>query len=215
MSSLKRSVTCEIAIFRHSTPLYRNYRVSKITTVKSKVSLRQIGLIVFAVLVAMAVANYEKLLPHRWQTYTAPDRSFSVELPGEPAVETTQAPVDGGGTMPMTLVSVKPTKNTAYMCSYVEGENIERKSPDEALESARDGSLRKTQGTVISQNRTTVQGYPALDMRARARGNSLLDSRMIVVDKRLYMILAVATVPKDREEKTIQRMVESFNIIKH
>ncbi len=184
-------------------------------TVKSQISLRQIGLIVFGVLVAMAVANYDKLLPRRWQTYAAPDGSFSVELPGEPVVETAQAPIDGGGTRPLTLVSVKPTKTTAYMCSYVEDQNLEKKSPDEALESARDGSLLKTQGTVISQKRTTVQGYPALDMQARARGNSLLDSRMIVVVKRLYMIMAVATVPEDRDAKTIQRMFESFKIIKH
>jgi hypothetical protein len=185
------------------------------TTVKSQISLRLFGLIVFGVVVAIAVANYDKLLPHRWQTYTAPDGSFSVELPGEPKVEATQAPLEGGGTTPMTLVSVNPTKSTAYMCSYVEDENVGKKSPDEALESARDGSLQKTQGTAISQKRTTVQGYPALDMQARARGNSLLDSRMIVADKRLYLIMAVATVPEDRDVKTIQRMIESFKIIKH
>jgi hypothetical protein len=185
------------------------------TTMKSRISLRQVALIVFSVLVAMAVANYDKLLPHRWQTYTAPDGSFSIEFPGQPAVEAAQAPVEGVGTTPMTLVSVKPTKNTAYMCSYVEGENIGSKSPDEALESARDGSLRKTQGTAIGQKRMTVQGYPALDMQARARGNSLLDSRLIVADKRLYLIMAVAAVPQDREAKTIQRMFDSFKIIKH
>jgi len=189
--------------------------VGTMTTMKSRISLRQVALIVFGVLIAMAVANYDKLLPHRWHTYTAPDGSFSIELPGEPTVESTQAPVEGGGTTSMTLVSVKPTKSTAYMCSYVEDENFTRKSPDEALESARDGSLRKTQGTAISQKRMTVQGYPALDMQARARGNSLLDSRLIVADKRLYIIMAVATVPEDREPKTIQRMVESFTMIKH
>ena len=99
------------------------------------------------------------------------------------------------------------------MCSYAEDENIEKKSPDEALESGRDGSLRKIQGTVISQRRMTVQGYPALEMQARARGESLVDSRMIVAGKRLYMIMAVASVQQDREPKTIQRMFESFKVI--
>jgi hypothetical protein len=182
---------------------------------KSPINFRRVALIVFAALVAMAVANYDRLLPNRWQTYAAPDGSFSVDLPGKPTVETTQAPVEGGGNTPMTLVSVKPTSSTAYMCSYVEDENIGRRSADQVLESARDGSLRKTQGTVISQKRTTVLGYPALDMQASARGNSLLDSRMIVADKRLYMIMAVATVQEDRDAKTVQRMVESFKIIKH
>jgi hypothetical protein len=182
---------------------------------KSQITFRQVALIVFAVLVSMAVANYDKLLPRRWETYTAPDGSFSVELPGKPAVETTQAPVEGGGTTALTLVSVKPTSATAYMCSYAEDENIGTKPPDEALESARDGSLSKTEGTLISQKRMTVQGHPALDMQARARGNSLVDSRMIVAGKRLYMIMAVSSGQQDREEKTIQRMFESFKIIKN
>jgi len=182
---------------------------------KTIITFRQVGVIILAVLGSMAVANYDKLLPHKWQTYTATDGSFSVELPGSPTVETTQAPVEGGGTTAMNLVSVKPTNTTVYGCSYVEDENLARKSADEALDSARDGSLRKTQGTVISQKRGIVQGYPALDMQARARGNSLLDSRMIVVGKRLYMILAVATTEQDREAKTIQRVLDSFKIIKH
>jgi len=113
----------------------------------------------------------------------------------------------------MTLVSVKPTSSTAYMCSYAEDENIGSKSPDEVLETARDGSLSKTQGTVITQKRLTVQGYPALEMQARARGNSLLDARIVVAGKRLYLIMAVATVEQDREVNAIRRMFDSFKVI--
>jgi hypothetical protein len=180
---------------------------------KSRITSRQIALIVFGVLVATAVANYDKLLPLRWQTYTAPDNTFTVELPGKPSVETTQAPVEGGGTKPMTLVSVKPTNSTSYMCSYAEDKNIGDKSSDEVLEAARDGSLGKTQGTVISQKRLTVQGYPALEMQARARGSSLLDARIVVAEKRLYLMVAVTTVERDREPKVIQRMFDSFKVI--
>lgn len=182
---------------------------------KSQITSRQVAFIVLGVLVSMAVANYERLLPRKWQTYTAPDGSFSVELPGRPEVETTHAPLEGGGTKAITFVSVKPNGRAAYVCSYADDENIGRKSPDEALESARDGSLSKTQASVISQKRTTVQGYPALDMQARAGGNSLIDSRMIVAGKRFYMIMAVTPVQQDREDKTIERMVESFKIIQH
>lgn len=189
--------------------------MGSITAMRSKITLRQFVLITIAVLGAMAVSNYDKLLPHRWRTYFAPDGSFSVELPGKPEVEATQAPIEDGRTAPITLVRVKPTSSAAYVFSYVEDDNIGKKSPDQALESARDGSLRKTQGKLISQKRTTVQGYPALDIQASARGNSTVDSRLILVDNRLYMIMAVSTVPQDRETRTIQRMFESFKIIKH
>jgi hypothetical protein len=180
---------------------------------KSRIPFRQIALICFGVLVASAVANYDKLLPHRWQTYTAPDKSFTVELPGKPSIETIQAPIEGGGTKPMTLVSVKPTNSTVYTCSYADDEYMGNKSPDEVLDTARDGSLSKTQGTVISQKRVTVQGYPALEMQARVRGHSLLDARIVVVGKRLYLIVAVATIEQDRDTSAIQRMFETFKVI--
>jgi len=155
------------------------------------------------------------LLPHTWKTYTAPDGSFSIEFPGQPAIETKQAPVDGGGRRTITIVSVQATSSTVYTCDYFEDETFSSRSPDNVLESARDGSLSKTQGTVITQNRLTVQGYPALDMQAHARGNSLLDSRMILAGKRMYMIMAVATAEQDREAKTVQRMRDSFHILKN
>ena len=89
-----------------------------------------------------------------------------------------------------------------------------RNRPDQALESARDGSLGKIQGALLNQKRIEVQGYPALEMQARARGNSLVDSRMIVAGNRLYMIMAVATVEQDREPKTVRRVFESLRILR-
>jgi hypothetical protein len=168
--------------------------------------------IVVAAVVAVAVVNHDKWLPKHWQTYTAPDGSFSIELPGQPAIETIQAPLDDGGTAPLTIVSVQPTRSTAYMCSYVENENLANKTPDETLEAARDGSLKKTEGRVISQSRLEVQGYPALDVQAQARENSVTDTRIVLAGKRLYMIVSVASA-QERDRKTVQRVFESFKMI--
>lgn len=196
-------------------PLRRQTPFGTMAPMKSKITARQIVLIVFGVLVAMAVANYDKLLPHSWKTYAAPDGSFSIEFPGQPTVETKQSPVEGGATRTITMVSVQTTSSTVYTCTYFEDETLSTRSPDDVLESARDGSLNKTQGTVITQSRLTVQGYPALEMQARARGNSLLDSRMILAGKRLYMVMAVATTGQDREAKTVRRVIDSFRILKN
>jgi hypothetical protein len=179
---------------------------------KSKVNTQLICATVFAALVAAAVANYDKFLPLKWQTYTAPDNSFTVEFPGKPTVEAAQAPVEGGGTKPVTMISVNPSASTAYMVSYVDDDNVASKSADDVLANARDGSLSKTQGTVLQQNRLTIQGYPAMDLQASARGDSRFDARMVVVGKRLYMLMIVATVEQDRTPKNIQRMFASFKI---
>lgn len=181
---------------------------------KGKITFRQVALIVFTVIVATAVAHYDELLPHRWQTYTAPDGTFSIELPGKPTVETIQVPADDGGTMPIAMISARPTAHTYYGFNYFEKESIGRKSPDEALVSARDGSLRKIQGTVLTEKRLEIEGHPALDTQASARGDSLYDSRLIIAGNRLYMISAVATVKDKREAKTVQRVMNSFKILR-
>jgi hypothetical protein len=182
--------------------------------VKSKLTVRQLGFIVLVVLASMAVANYDKLLPHRWRTYTAPDRSFSVDFPAQPKVETAQAPIEGGGTAPMTIISAQPTATAAYMCSYVENENIANKSPDEMLQAAKDGGLEKIQGKAITEKRLTIQGYPALNVQAHARGNSLADIQFVVAGKRLYMLMVVNTAAEDREQKSVERLFSSFKVLK-
>jgi hypothetical protein len=101
------------------------------TPMKSQITFRQVALIMLAGVVSVAVANYDKLLPHRWQTYTAPDGSFSVELLGKPTVETTPVPVEGGSTTPMTMVTVNPTNSTAYSldklrCMDIDFEHVPR-----------------------------------------------------------------------------------------
>ena len=179
-----------------------------------KVNAGTIAVIVSGVVVAAAVANYDKLLPHRWETYTSPNGAFSIDLPGKPDVETKQTPAEDGSVITINVVSLQPTSHLAYSCAYTDRQGTSDKSPKQILESARDGSLAKVQGTLLSQKQVTAQGYPGLEWQARARGNSLVDARAFAAGNRLYMITAVATVEQDREPKTIQRVFDSFRIQK-
>jgi hypothetical protein len=180
--------------------------------VKLKVTGPQIVGVIFSLVVSVLVAHYDELLPRHWETYIAPDGTFSIELPGKATLETSQAPLEGGGTIPFHTVSVASSGNSAYSLAYVENKNVGEKSPAQALESARDGSLRKVQGTLVMQNRITVQGFPGLEMQAQTRGNAFMDSRILVVGDRLYMIMVVAGSEQDREPKTVQRIFDSFKL---
>jgi hypothetical protein len=179
----------------------------------AQITTSKVVSIAVAVLVAVAVMNYDKLMPHKWRTYNAPDGSFSIELPGEPTVKTVQIPAEGGSTRVATILNVEATKSTGFTCTYIDDESIQTKSPDQAFESTRDGSLRETQGTLISQERLTIQGFPAVDVHASAAGNSLLDSRMVLAGKRLYMIVAESTPAEGRDPTTIRRVLDSFKIL--
>jgi hypothetical protein len=112
------------------------------------------------------------------------------------------------------FVTANPTTHTAYSCFYYDQDNVDKQSPDDVLAAARDGSLRKIRGTLLNEKRIEVQGYHALDTQVSAGGNELYDSRMIVVGKRFYMITAFANPKTDREAKTVQRVMESFRILR-
>ena len=185
---------------------------------KSKITSQIAGIVVTVVVssvVSNIITNYDRWLPHRWQTYTAPDGRFSIELPGKPVTKTGEAPVDGGGTGTYHMISTEPTASTSYSCIYIDKENNGKKSPDEALTSGRDGSLGKIQGIVLSEKRIEVEGHPAPEMHASARGNSLFDCRYILDGNRLYMVIAIATVKEDREAGTVQRVMDSFKIFRN
>jgi hypothetical protein len=179
---------------------------------RPKPSIAQIIIIIVAAVGSVFVAHYEDFLPYSWQTYTAPDGTFSIELPSKPTVETSQKPVEGGGNITFHLINAATNGGRAYSCSYVDVENANPKPPDQVLESARDGSLGKVQGTLVSQNQLTIQGFPGLQFQARVRGNSLMDSRYLLVGKRLYMMMAVATDGRKSDPKAVQRMFDSFKL---
>jgi hypothetical protein len=96
--------------------------------------------------------------------------------------------------------------------TYIQQASFSQRPQDEVLDSARDGGLRKVQGTVLTQKKITVQGYPGLDIQAHARGDSLADFRIVVAGDRLFVITAIATEEDDREPKTIERILDSFKI---
>ena len=179
---------------------------------KFKISIPQIGIIIVAAIGSVFVAHFDDFLPDRWQTYVAPDGTFSIDLPGESTLSTNQAPLEGGGNIIFHVISATPTRSRAYSCAYVDLENNSQRSTDQVLESARDGSLRKVQGTLLKQNQLTFQGFPGLQFQARARGNSLMDSRMVLVGKRLYMLVAIVTNEERNEAKTVQRTFDSLKL---
>jgi len=91
---------------------------------KFRISIPQIGLIVVAAIGSVLIAHYEESLPYRWQTYIAPDGTFSIDLPGKPTVKTNEARLESGGAVSLHSVNVSSVGNSAYTCSYVENENV-------------------------------------------------------------------------------------------
>ncbi len=157
--------------------------VESITPEKYRFSIGWFLVIIIAALGAHFVANYGRYSPYNWREYTSPDGSFSVELPGKPITRPINVPTDSRGTEIVTMVSLSPTRNTTYAITCVERSKVVQNSADEILDASRDGALRKIQGTPLGQNKINVQGFPALDVQARARGSSFVDMRLVLASR--------------------------------
>lgn len=66
-----------------------------------KLTKGHIQLVILAVLGGFgswAIANYETLLPYRWEPFRAANGEFSLEFPGRAVVEDRQLSITGDGT---------------------------------------------------------------------------------------------------------------------
>jgi hypothetical protein len=175
-----------------------------------KLSGKQIAGIIFSVFIATAIANYEDFLPYSWQTYSAPDRSFSVQLPGKPEVEDQRIQVAPNGTVTSHQVSTAPTKTTTYGCYYFEDPRLGNAPSDKVLDVAMDGAVSKIQGSVIHEEHLDVSGHLARDAEVRARGNALVEMRLIVVGQRTFMLMVVDARRRSADTKNVRKFFDSL-----
>ena len=180
-----------------------------------KMNARQITRLLVTTVLAVAgsyvVAHYDTILPHQWHTYSEPSGQFSVEFPATPTTEAKRVPASDGSRT-IQIVSASPNKSTSYACTYFEMENTGTEQIDDLLTTARDGSLKNIQGTLVTEKKIVVSGYPGIEFEASARGNSHVVSRIVAAGKHVYMLISVAVDTQTEEPKTISRFLNSFKL---
>jgi len=178
-----------------------------------KLSGKQFANIIVAVLIMTVIANYDDFLPYRWQTFSAADGSFSAQFPGKPEVEDQQVQLPGGGTATVHQVIAAPTKKASYGCTYFEDPRLASNSAEEVLDAARDGSISKIQGSLIHEQRLDVDGHPARDVEVRARGNSLVEMRLVTVGQRTFMLMVVESARRSADSKNVRKFFDSLKFV--
>lgn len=181
---------------------------------KPVITKSQIATILFAVLLMTIIAHYDDFLPYRWQTFRARDGSFSVEFPGKPVASESPVQLAAGGTAVADVITAQPRKDAVYTCAYFVDPRLASSSAEDALSSAREGSVSRVQGTVVNERNIEVDGYPAQDVAVRARGNSLMDMRLIAVGRRMFALMVIDTDRQQPDSKDIQKFFDSLKLSK-
>jgi hypothetical protein len=146
-----------------------------------------------------------------WRVVYSADGKSKISFPGNPILEETPTKSITGGSFTLHSLKIKPVESAAYGCSWWEDPSLNSLSVEERLNKARDNGVGGVGGRLISETRISVQGYPARDIRAIARGNAAFDSRVILVGSRLYTLMVI-DVSGNHDTKNVERFFNSFTL---
>ena len=150
-----------------------------------------------------------------WRPIDQTADGFKIEMPGDPKRVVVQATSETGGTEPVSMLMVKPDGDRTYAVAWADRPPVARMNdliPDKTLDQAREGALTRTQTFLVSETRSTPQGYPGRDVVAHNVGGGVLDTRFVYAGQRLYMLIATSASAAGRNEQDVMRFFNSFAI---
>lgn len=148
----------------------------------------------------------------RWHTLERPGDGFKVDLPAEEKDRQVPAFNEAGGTEMLRMIEASPTSDITFALAWDDNPPVARvnRTAEHTLNMARDGMLARTDTTIVSESRGFHRDYPSLDVLANNTGGGILNARLVLVDRRLYTLLALYPNASSRREKDVKRFFDSF-----
>lgn len=149
------------------------------------------------------------------ETFASETGEFSIAAPAafeetQQSVETPVGPVD-------IYTFTAETDDTAYVVAYSDypTEIIEQTDPQVLLDSSRDGAVTNLGGTLVSEEVIDLEGNPGRSLVINATANedqaATINSRIYLVDNRLYQVLVVAPEGESTPEAS-ETFLDSFDL---
>ncbi|MDB9524500.1 hypothetical protein PN498_00745 [Oscillatoria sp. CS-180] len=140
---------------------------------------------------------------------------FSISTPA-PLEETQQSVDTPVGPIEIYTFTAEQD-DAAYVVAYSDypPEIVEQTDPDQLLDSSRDGAINNLGGTLVSEEAIDLEGNPGrslvISTDVNAGEPAVIDSRIYLVENRLYQILVV--MPEDdNDDAASTNFLESFSL---
>ena len=151
-----------------------------------------------------------------WRKYVSEQGGFSIQLPGEPDVETDRVPT-GAGEVDLHLYVVETEEKTAYFVSYTDYPRsvVSKSDPYRILAGAREATIRAQNGTLNSLYRLRLRDHPGMEFMADVvvgGRNAVLWARSYMVGRRLYQTFVMAYKGREPFEE-MERFFRSFRLL--
>lgn len=163
-----------------------------------------------------------------WIKYTSPEGRYIVSLPAQPNLTTQQASTADGQKFSQHLASVTEPGDVAFVIGYFDSVPGTIFSAD----AARDGMVKKINGTLISDSAISLSGYPGRELKVVTKPASaepagevkdgaaveyMVHARFYEADKRVYVLQFI--FPRRLESEALvgkaTKYFESFQVVKN
>ena len=152
-----------------------------------------------------------------WTTVERPNAGFRVEMPADGKEIQVPAYNENGGTDQVNMLFTYPAADITFSVAWADSPPVVRvngQAPDHILDMARDEALARTQTTLSNERKLMASGFPARDIVARNAGGGILDTRLVLVGRRLYMLTAAFPSADARREQDVLRFFNSFAVLR-
>lgn len=167
--------------------------------------------------------------PDEWIKYTSPEGRYTVLLPAQPSLITQEATAATGDKFSQYLASVVQPGDIAFMIGYFDNVPGTIFSAD----AARDGMVKRINGTLISETAISLGGFPGRELKVLAKparyeqpaeGTKPADgveytvrARFYEVDKRVYVLQLISPRSLDSEALAAKatKYFDSFQVVKN
>jgi len=149
---------------------------------------------------------------HRqWAEYTPSDGSFVALFPVTPtkATKTVNTAI---GPMDITIYAASEL-SLAYSVAVVDypADHVQQVGAAGLLDSARDGAVANTQGTLLSEEILNIRGNPGRELKVSAAGGKgTARCKLVLVGNRLFQVIVAG--PSDKSyAPEVRRFLDSFS----
>lgn len=140
---------------------------------------------------------------------------FSIAAPA-PFEETQQSVETPVGPVEIHTFTAE-AEDTAYVVAYSDypPEIVDQTDPQVLLDSSRDGAVNNLGGTLVNEEVIDLEGNPGRSLEISATANqgqmATINSRIYLVDNRLYQVLVVAPEGQSTPEAS-ETFLDSFDL---
>ncbi|MEM7556576.1 MAG: hypothetical protein AAF378_21245 [Cyanobacteria bacterium P01_A01_bin.84] len=158
-----------------------------------------------------------KKVKSQWKSFTSPDGSFKVLMPGNPKkVSETQNTFMG----PINLrifVATPPKQQVSYVVAYNDFPDSYGKlaNSQEVLTNATKAALKTTQSTLVNKsNIRSSNGHPGKEIEYINSAGKVTRNRMFFANGRLYQAMVITTRQQEKYLKgSIRGYLNSFQVV--